>query len=347
MNCPNCNFELREGTPFCLNCGDSVAQTLTPDTVERPRATDLPTQGVSVNNSAPNQAGQPASPQEAPAVQPPAQFPQNPPATERKSRYALWISLILLVLVLGVAAVAGLFVYLRGSSTRGNSSTANLKQASANPTPEASPSLAGQTPAQEEIPAKAAGLIQNLTGHSKAVTSVAWMHDGKTVASGSQDQTVRLWDAQSGTLLQTVEEPNNEVDSIAFSSDGKLGAVGMDSGGGQSTVLIVDTQAGKIGDTKEKLNVNNLQVVTFSPDGKFLAVGNTSGRVTLWDTATGTQKQTLEGQDIVTYALSFSPDGKTLAGGGYGNTVKLWDVQTGKLRQTLEGHTSEVHGLAF
>src|SRR5207237_386759 len=203
-----------------------------------------------------------------------------------------------------------------------------------------------QNGANTNVAAQAEELRQTLTGQTKEITTVAYLPDKKTLASASRDGTVKLWDAQTGALKQTVEEHDGEVVSLAFSSDGTTAAVAVVNSGGGGMVFINDMQGGQLGAVRQKIERANIQSVAFAPDGKTLAVGNTSGSLTLWDTTTGTLKQTLEGQDIQTRAVTFSPDGKWIAAGGYGNTVKLWDAQTGKLRE-LQGHTNEITCVAF
>ncbi|TGO07224.1 hypothetical protein BTUL_0306g00010, partial [Botrytis tulipae] len=67
----------------------------------------------------------------------------------------------------------------------------------------------------------------------------------------------------------------------------------------------------------------------------------------IWDAATGTLQQTLEGHSESVTSIAFSADSKLLASGSDGCTIKIWDAATGTLQQTLEGHSSWVISIAF
>ncbi len=183
--------------------------------------------------------------------------------------------------------------------------------------------------------------LQTLTGHSKLVTSVAYSPDGQTLASGSNDNTIKLWDVKTGNLLQTLTSHSKLVTSVAYSPNSQTLA-----SGGDKTIKLWDVKTGNLLKT---LSGHSYLVtsVAYSPNSQTLASGSNDNTIKLWDVKTGNLLQTFTGHSYWVTSVAYSPNGQTLASGSNDNTIKLWDVKTGNLLQTFTGHSNSVWSVAY
>jgi len=162
-----------------------------------------------------------------------------------------------------------------------------------------------------------------LKGHTDNINALAFTPNGHMLASGSDDGTIRLWDASTGTEMLSLS--SEKIQKLAFSENRKMLA-GVSKDG---TIHLWDIATGKqLSSLKGQKEY--CSVLAFSIDSKMLASGSRDGAIHLWDIATGNKLSTLKGHTDWVNSLTFSSDGKTLASGSSDGTVFLWNVTTPK-----------------
>ncbi|WP_217360042.1 hypothetical protein [Anabaena sp. UHCC 0253] len=189
----------------------------------------------------------------------------------------------------------------------------------------AKPSVVVESTSKPQVVNKVSkpGHIPTFSGHSDRVKSVAFSPDGQTLASGSGDNTIKLWNVNTGKLLQTLPGHSSAVSSLAFSPDGQT----LASGSGDNTIKLWNVNTGKLLQTLLG-HSSTVYSLAFSKDGQTLASGSADKTIKLWDMSIRTQIHTFQGHSAWVYSVAFSPDGQTLASGSGDNTIKLWDVAT-------------------
>lgn len=170
------------------------------------------------------------------------------------------------------------------------------------------------------------------------------------LASGSWDNTIKLWDINTGKEIRTLIGHTNWVNSVAFSPDGKL----LLSGGADCTIKLWQVHTG-IEIQTFKGHSDPVSSVAYSPrtattnnqERQLIASGSNDYTIKLWQVYTGREIRTLVGHSFFVNCIAFSHDGEIIASGSGDNTIKLWYVNTGREIRTLTGHSDSVWSVAF
>ncbi|USP74304.1 beta transducin-like protein HET-D2Y [Curvularia clavata] len=184
--------------------------------------------------------------------------------------------------------------------------------------------------------------LQTLEGHSSGVTSVTFSHDSTRLASASEDSTVKIWDASSGTCVHTLQGHSDAVMSVTFSHDSTRLASASDD----RTVKIWNVSSGTCLQTLEG-HSSGVTSVTFSHDSTRLASASGDSTVKIWDASSGTCVHVLEGHSGWVTSVAFSHDSTWLASASADSTVKIWEASSGMCVHTLKGHGYGVSSVAF
>ena len=196
-------------------------------------------------------------------------------------------------------------------------------------------------------------LLRIFTGHTDRVTSVAFSPDGSKVLTGSADETVRLWEVESGSELHRFAG-HTAIYSAAFSPDGSRIVTGSIDG----RVSLWEIESGSelcrlegyrdlVDDVASLSFPEWIYSAAFSPDGSRVVIGSIDGRVSLWEAESGSELYWFKGHRGTVTSVAFSLDGSKIVTGSADETAGLWEAEDGSELHRLVGHTGWVDGVAF
>ncbi len=173
----------------------------------------------------------------------------------------------------------------------------------------------------------------------------AFSPDGKTVAAGSVNGTVYLYDIHAGEIKMILSEHKDHVIHLAFSPDGKTIAT---TSYGDETICLWDVHTGTHSEiiTEHPRNAGR-GGLAFSPDGQTLASGGGDGTIRFWDVHTGNAKKIFTGHSQEVRSVAFNPNGDYIASGCASGIIRLWDADTRQPIRTLNEPKNGQIGSAY
>ena len=180
-------------------------------------------------------------------------------------------------------------------------------------------------------------------GHSDWIRSIAFDIKSKTLATGSHDQFIRLWDVETGQLIREIKA-GSRVYSLAFSQKYDV----LASSGDQNSIKLWDARTGQCQRTLEG-HTSWVGVIAFGRNqtGEVLASGSDNGTLMLWNIQSGQCLHQMETGKRSVHAIAFDAESKKLVSGGADNTLKVWNADTGKCIRTMEGHRDWVRSVSL
>ena len=180
--------------------------------------------------------------------------------------------------------------------------------------------------------------IRTFQGHSDMIRSVGFSRDGKYLATGSEDKTVKVWDVSTGRKIVYFKDSLHAVRAVGLSPDGKYAVTGNEYG----TVRFYNISTGRIIWASGRGD-NKVYFVRFSPDGSHLAV-STKKVLQIWNVKKGKMIQTIDTHSSV--SVAFSPNGRLIAVGD-GRSAMLYHIASGREIRSFIGHTGAIRSVAF
>lgn len=172
------------------------------------------------------------------------------------------------------------------------------------------------------------------------VAAARYSPDGKQIATGSWDNSAKIWDVATKTVIRKLEGPaghTSHVNSAVFSADGARLLTASDDG----TAKLWNIQTGEVRFTLKR-NQEPVRSATFSPDGKWIATASNDKTACLWRASDGEFVREFTGHKWGVVCVEFLPDSQILVTGSDDNSVRLWRVESGEELRKLEGHTASI-----
>ncbi len=267
----------------------------------------------------------------APATRPGSPVPGQPHGLSRRRVVVAGGAGLLL---LGSGAAALLLAQKPGSPVPTSTGT--------RPTSTPTAAIPTPTPTATVPPPQPGTTLFTFQGHTDAVNSVAWSPDGIRIASASDDLTVQVWDATTGSHVLLYREHRNKVNTVAWSPNGVyLASAGLDA-----TVRVWEAATGKTVAVYTS-HQSTVWSVAWSPDSRRLASASSDTTAQVWEALSQQGVFTYRQHTNHVWSVAWSPDGRSVASASKDETVRIWDPTTGADLYVYTKHTYGVAKVAW
>lgn len=192
-----------------------------------------------------------------------------------------------------------------------------------------------------DIEGKGGDRLKTLQNHSRWIEDLAVTPNKKLVISASADNSLIVWDIESGKKLHTLEGHTGPVKSVKVSPDGTQAI----SGSADGTVKIWNLEQGTLLQTFSG-HTAGVNVVAITPNGEQVISGSLDGLVKVWVRSSGAQLHNLTAHTGGVNTIALTPNGEQVISGGADGTLKVWTLNNGALQYELTGHQGWINGLA-
>ncbi len=185
-------------------------------------------------------------------------------------------------------------------------------------------------------------LLKGFPGHNDTITAAELSDDGKQALSGSEDNTVRLWDVEKGECLRVFEGHTNTVRAVRLSLSGHFGV----SAGDDRTIRLWNLGTGACLRVLEG-HTGVIKDLSLGANDRYLLSAGEDKTLRLWDLETGICRRSFEGHTHWVNAGALSADGRRILSGGIDRTVRLWDAGTGASLHVIHGHEAPIEAVCI
>jgi len=197
-------------------------------------------------------------------------------------------------------------------------------------------------PLQPVLHPPGTALLRTLAGHTDSVRGVALSGDGRMAVSASRDNTLKVWEVESGRELRTLAGHTNRVTAVALSGDGRMAV----SASHDNTLKVWEVGSGRELRTLAG-HTDSVNDVALSEDGRMAVSASWDKTLKVWEVESGRELRTLAGHTNWVSGVGLSGDGRIAVSASWDKTLKAWEVGSGRELRTLAGHTSLVNGVAL